>query len=306
MLLGILVTIGVLSIIIIQQQQNAAKVQTEQSLVILAEVVADNIQAALMFSDTGAAQHTLLALKASQDIESAELFDASGSIFVRYSKSFDEGVEEQPNLTGTVKRQIREERIIYDQHGLHSYTPIISGDELLGVLHIVDNMNSLTEQINSFHMVVSTAALAAMIIAFGVMFWIQGLVSKPLTQLLSVIHKINNEKDYSQRVDIKTGDEFEELANDFNNMVAMIERRGYQLENTNKNLEKRVAERTSDLQEALEMTNKASIAKSEFLAIMSHEIRTPLNGVIGFAEVLKTHDFGDVLNEQVRLLNSSA
>ncbi|MDX2426422.1 MAG: ATP-binding protein [Cycloclasticus sp.] len=306
MMMGILVTIGLLSIIIIQQQQSAVKTQTEESLMILAEVVADNIQAALMFADKEAAQHTLLALKARQDIVSAELIDASGSSFVRYSKSSDEGVEEHPHLAGTVIMQIREKRIIYDQHGLHSYTPIISGDELVGVLHIADNMGSLTAQINRFYMVVSTAALAAMIIAFGVMFWIQGLVSKPLTQLLSVIHKINNEKDYSQRVDIKTGDDFEELANDFNNMVAMIERRGSQLENTNKNLEKRVVDRTKDLQDALELTNKASKAKSEFLAVMSHEIRTPLNGVIGFAEVLKTHDFGDALNEQVRLLNSSA
>jgi signal transduction histidine kinase/HPt (histidine-containing phosphotransfer) domain-containing protein/ActR/RegA family two-component response regulator len=306
MVMGILVTIGVLSIIIIQQQQNAAKVQTEQSLIILADVVADNIQAALMFADTGAAQHTLLALKAREDIESAELFDATGSIFVRYSKSLDEALDKPLGQESITVSQMTEQRISYDQQGLHSYTPVMSGDELLGVLHITDNMGSLTEQVNQFYNVVFTAAVAAIIAALGILFWIQNMVSKPLTLLLSVIQKIIKVKDYSQRVDIKTGDEFEVLANNFNNMVAEVERRGAQLENINKNLEKRVAERTNDLQEALEMTNKASKAKSEFLAVMSHEIRTPLNGVIGFAEVLKTHDFGDVLNEQVRLLNSSA
>lgn len=306
MLLGILVTIGVLSIIIIQQQQNAAKVQTEQSLIILAEVVAENIQAALMFADKGTAQLTLQTLTARQDIESAELFDAGGAIFVRYSKSFDEGLENYTPRADVAKGQVTEKRIRYDQHGLHSYTPIMSGDELLGVLHITDNMGSLTEQVNQFYNVVFTAAVAAIIAALGILFWIQNMVSKPLTLLLSVIQKIIKVKDYSQRVNIKTGDEFEVLANNFNNMVAEVERRGDQLENINKNLEKRVAERTNDLQEALEMTNKASKAKSEFLAVMSHEIRTPLNGVIGFAEVLKLQDFGDVLNEQVRLLNSSA
>ena len=47
----------------------------------------------------------------------------------------------------------------------------------------------------------------------------------------------------------------------------------------NTNLERRVEERTTELQKALQ-------AKSEFLSRASHELRTPMNHILGFAQLL--------------------
>ncbi|MEI7849611.1 MAG: ATP-binding protein, partial [Chloroflexota bacterium] len=64
-------------------------------------------------------------------------------------------------------------------------------------------------------------------------------------------------------------------------------------------LEIRVIERTSELQAANIVIQKASKAKDEFIAIMSHELRTPLTGILGLSQVMQFPTYGDLSPKQL-------
>ena len=70
------------------------------------------------------------------------------------------------------------------------------------------------------------------------------------------------------------------------------------LQASNRSLERRVEERTIELQKALERVSELSQLKANFISNISHELRTPLTHMKGYIELLITESLGPVTEEQ--------
>ena len=77
------------------------------------------------------------------------------------------------------------------------------------------------------------------------------------------------------------------------------------LQAANRTLERRVEERTAELQKALERVSELSQLKSNFVSNISHELRTPLTHIKGYVELLITESLGPITEEQKHALQIS-
>jgi len=74
------------------------------------------------------------------------------------------------------------------------------------------------------------------------------------------------------------------------------------LQETNRQLEQRVQERTAELQNALHKLSELNQLKSNIVANISHELRTPLTHIKGYLELLIAEMMGPLSQDQVSAL----
>jgi signal transduction histidine kinase/CheY-like chemotaxis protein len=107
-----------------------------------------------------------------------------------------------------------------------------------------------------------------------------------------------------QRLDVRTGDEIQGLAEDFNRMSE-------RLQQSYRELEGKVEQRTAELAQRRDEAERANAAKTRFLASASHDLRQPMHAIGLLVELLRarlsdpaTRDLADKTHEAVQSMES--
>ena len=205
------------------------------------------------------------------DVDLEELFqqvDEGSDIVYRYARA----------LRGSQWRGVA------SASGLDGGAGPLRGAGSLGGLLLVERPSPLAAgQLLSSRIYLVAVGMAAVGVAI-LLFWfiLNRVILGPVRRLRDTAERVE-QGDYSVRAGIRTGDDFEQLADAFNRMLDETERSAAKLRGVNEALDLKVTE----LSEANIGLYESNRLKSEFLANVSHELKTPLNSIIGFAELLE-------------------
>lgn len=130
----------------------------------------------------------------------------------------------------------------------------------------------------------TAAGVLTLLLAAGGVLALLSAFRRPFASLLEGAARLAS-GNLSYRIPEDGGDEFGRLSRDFNIMAAQLERSDLALRAEEEELQKRVAARTIELEDANTRLSKQDETRRRFLADVSHELRTPLTVMRGEAEV---------------------
>jgi diguanylate cyclase (GGDEF)-like protein len=241
----LIVTISTVSLLLasvafITNDRINAQQTTSSNLSTMAEIIAANSSAALLFRDVQAAQETLGFLKAQQHIQAAAIYGMDETAFASYRK---------PGITIEFPdASIQTENVLFWGNYVELFTYIHYEGEQIGIVYLRSDMKAIHDRLVWFLGIAAAVLLASLLITFALSARLQRIITDPLLRLSAIARQVRTEKNYSLRVTGENKDELGDLITDFNAMLDEIQSRDNELMEHRSMLEERVMQRTSELE----------------------------------------------------------
>ena len=209
----------------------------------MADIIAANSSAALLFGDTLAGEENLGFLEAQEHIEAVEILGLDGSEFVSYRKESTGHAHPRKPDFGT-------NNILFRDNHIELFSNITHEGEIIGVVYIRSDTKAVRERLIWFLGIVCVVLLTSLLVTLMLSAQMQRIITDPLLRLSAIARQISIEKNYSLRVIGKGKDELGNLVVDFNKMLDEIQLRDNELKDHKTQLEDRVTQRTRELEES--------------------------------------------------------
>ena len=220
------------------------RIDTQQTvssnLATMANIIAANSSAPLLFSDPVAAQETLGFLKSQQHIQAAAIYDSNDQVFSSYM---------QPGLEIELPAaNLHDENTLFWGDHVELYTHIVYEGETIGVVYLRSNMEMVHDRLMWLLGIVGMVLVASLLVTLLLSTQLQRFITDPLLRLSAIARQVSTEKNFSVRVIGEGRDELGNLIRDFNAMLDEIQLRDSELREHRLKLEERVARRTHELE----------------------------------------------------------
>jgi len=210
-----------------------------RDLSMLAEIIAAQSTAAVIFDDEATAEEMLAALRAEPHIVTACIYGMNGSVLANY---IAEGAKaECPPAPG-------EEGYHFLEDDLLLVRPIILDQERVGTLYLRSGLSPLYARLRVFGGTVAMVMLASVMVAVVLSTKLQSIISRPIVDLADTARVISNSQDYSIRATKHSQDELGFLTDAFNQMLGRIQEQDATRRKSHTELDTRVRERTRQLE----------------------------------------------------------
>ncbi|MCX7871808.1 MAG: ATP-binding protein [Verrucomicrobiae bacterium] len=164
---------------------------------------------------------------------------------------------------------------------------ITAEGEFIGTVYLKAEFVPFIKRLWEYAGIILVAVAISTLVSIISAIWIYSSISKPIKRLSSAVKKVADEDDFTVRLHKDSNDEIGALFESFNWMLEQIKQREDKLKNVQKDLEKRVSERTEELvkineQLKIEITERKKAEeslKNSQQKLILHIQQTPL-GVI--------------------------